>query len=285
MAENDKALLAKVTSANEKTTGNAPEPARKFTIEAALETRKAKFTELLAGSGMNADRFIRIVFNEIAGNKKLMAIAVENPASIIGACMEIAELGLDPSVPNEVFLIPYGQVAQAQLGYKGLMKLAAESAVQLGTPFTTLRADMIHEGDIYEREYGDKPKITHKPPPFGKERGKLLGFVAIAKDKAGRINFREMTVAEVQEHQKRFCKSLKNSSSPFFNGQNFDAYGLKTVLRRLVSKDLTMSAKLSRALAVDNASENTIEVESKTVEELPLPQPVGDGGDSAEAVS
>lgn len=204
---------------------------------------------------MAVDRLKSILIKVIGSNKNLLDIAATNSASILAACFEIAELGLDPSIMNEVFIVPYKNEAKCQTGYKGLMKLAVEAARDAGLPITVLRADTIHESDKYERTFGDKPRVIHEPPPFGKERGEIMGFVAVAKDKAGKVNFREMTVKEVADHQRRFCRSMKNPNSPFYNGQNFESYGLKTVIRRLVQKDLPMSSKLSKAIALDDEAE------------------------------
>ncbi len=255
MAESDDKLLAKVTAASVKHGAEPPASATKKTLDIFFGEYKPKFAELLQGSGMPVDKFVRVLITKVGTSKKLLEIAINNPASILGACMEIAQWGLDLSIPNEAFLIPYGPKCQAQLGYKGMMKLASEAARQAGIPFKTFRSDIIHANDSYYRTYGDSPRVTLDPPPFGTEPGEMIGFVAVAKDKSGLTNFREMTVAEVREHQKKFCKSLNNSDSPWYGGRNFDSYGLKTVLRRLISKDLPMGPKLAAALEMEDQAE------------------------------
>jgi recombination protein RecT len=248
-------LLAKVANQNMRMNGAdaTPIPAKGKMLDVMFNNYRDKFAEMLCGSGMNVNRFVRILITEVGTNPNLLRIAVDNPASLIGACMEMAQLGLDPSVPNEVFLIPYGPEAQCQTGYKGLQKLAVEAAHDAGCPLNVIRADVIFDGDMYDREMGDAPFVRLRPPPFGQDRGKPVGYVAYAKDVAGKINFREMTVKEVQDHKARFSKAKRG---PFTDPRNFDAYGLKTVLRQLCWRDLPMGPKLTRALALDPEHED-----------------------------
>lgn len=201
---------------------------------------------------MDADRFVRILATTVRSSDKLTQIAMNNPVSLLSACMEVAQSGLDPSVPNEIFLVPYGNEIACQYGYKGLAKLAIESAQELQVPLTNLRQEVICENDIYEREGGDNPQAILRYPPFGTDRGKVLGYLACSCDVHGRKNFVEMTVKEVQEHKERFCKA---KSGPFADARNFDAYGLKTALRRLISRYLSMGPKLSRAIVSDIKAE------------------------------
>lgn len=264
-----KDLLTKVTQAN--AGGNTPPAAKSHTINALIERAKPEFEKALANT-IDVDRFCRIVITEVRQSQQLTKIMLENPTSIIGACMEMAQLGLDPSVPNEAFLVPFGQEATCMIGYKGLLKLAIESAQSTGAKLSQLSTNIICENDIYEREMGTEAMVRHRPPKFGEDRGKVIGYVAIAKDINGRMNFVEMTVKEVQEHKTRYSKA---KYGPFSEPHNFDAYGLKTVLRRLINRYLPMGAKLSQAMRIETEEksvtpshrtglENAIEIENVT---------------------
>lgn len=243
-------LLNKVTQANQAATGNAPVAAKTHTINSLVERMKPEFSKALANT-IDPDRFCRIVITEVRQSKQLTSIMLNNPNSIIGACMEMAQLGLDPSVPNEAFLVPFGQEAICLIGYKGLLKLAIESAQSSGARLSQLSTNVICQNDIYEREMGTEAKVVHRPPPFGTDRGPVIGYVAIAKDVNGRMNFVEMTVKEVQDHKTRYSKA---KYGPFSEPHNFDAYGLKTVLRRLINRYLPMGAKLAKAIDLENDS-------------------------------
>lgn len=254
-------LLNKVTQANQAQTGNAPVAAKSHTIYSLIDRMKPEFSKALANT-IDPDRFCRIIITEVRQSELLTKIMINNPNSVIGACMEMAQLGLDPSVPNEAFLVPFGQECVCMIGYKGLMKLAIESAQSTGAKLSQLSTTVICENDVYEREFGTDSRVVHRPPKFGEDRGKVIGYIAIAKDINGRINFVEMTVKEVQEHKTRYSKA---KYGPFSEPHNFDAYGLKTVLRRLINRYLPMGAKLSRAIEIENDKSDLLAPPPRTV--------------------
>lgn len=252
MAKSNQELGGKMALAAAQRSEAPTQEVQKFSINNMLMQSVKQFEMALKGSGEDANRFARICLSVVKNNDNLTKIAISNPTSIIAACMDIASFGVDPSIPNEVFLIPYGSEAKAQLGYKGLAKLARRAAKIGGDPLRTLRCDAIYENDVYERESGYEITLIHKPPKFGAERGKVIGYYALYETAGGARGYIEMTVEQVREHQRKFCKSLNNSKSPYYNGQNFDAYGLKTVLRRLISKELEMTNKLASAITSDD---------------------------------
>lgn len=255
-------LQAKLVQ-NQMRSGSEVAPAQeKRTINTLIESYRGEFEKVL-GKSADVQRFMRICITEVRKNELLKKIAINNPSSILTAIMQMAQLGLDPALPNECFLVPYGPNAQCQLGYKGLMKLALEAAREQGAPIKVLKADIIHENDQYERESGSSPKVVLRPPPFGVDRGDVLGYVAVSKDANGMVNYVEMTKEEVRAHKARYSKA---KSGPFAGEENLDAYGLKTVVRRLVSRHLATSAKLGKALELDYVDSTPQSEEGLTVE-------------------
>lgn len=228
--------------------------------------------EKALGQVMSSDRFCRILMTQVQTNKSLAKAANANPTAFIGAAMEMAQLGLDPAIPNEAFFVPYKDRTTCQPGYKGLMKLAVNAANQSGDPFEIFSAEPIHENDVYERELGSNRVVRHTPPKFGSERGQVIGFVAIAKTRGGLLNFVDMTANDVQAHYERFCKSKANPNSPWSDKRNFPRYGCKTVVRLLCNRHLTMDAKLSKALELDDdqaeAPDVTVETEQAVEPEV-----------------
>jgi len=253
--EQQKALTQKLAN-KVVAAGTASAPvAQVKSVNLMIERYRGEFQKALARV-MDVDRFMRIVITCVRQSEGLSRIALSNPASLIAAAMEVAQSGLDPSIPNEVFLVPYGDKSkgskteeiECQYGYKGLAKLALESARDAHQPIVVLRQEMICANDKYVRCGGDSPSVTLEYPPFGTERGEVIGFVAIAKDAAGQVHFHEMTVAEVRAHKERFSKA---KFGPWADPKNFNAYGLKTVLRILINRHLPMGPKLARALQSD----------------------------------
>lgn len=253
-------LQAKLVQNQMRSEGNAPAVQKARSVNAIIESQRSEFEKAL-GKSADVQRFMRVCITEVRKSEQLMKIAINNPSSILGAVMQMAQLGLDPALPNECYLIPYGNAAQCQIGYKGYMKLAMEAARELGAPLKILRADIIYSNDFYEVESGSNVKVTHKRPQFGEDRGIVIGYVAVSKDANGMINYFDMTVPDVQDHKKRFPpKGLMAKE------ENFDSYALKTVIRMLVYKHLPMSNKLSKALDFDYEVNQNEEPEEITVE-------------------
>lgn len=115
---------------------------------------------------------------------------------------------------------------------------------------------VIRQNDQYGRRYGEARTVDLIPAPFGQDRGPVIGFCAVAFLTGGGVVFDEMTTAEVVEHAKRFTKA--NSFGPFAGidkagaeHENFEPYGLKTVMIRLCTRKLSLSRQAASAVEVE----------------------------------
>lgn len=230
-------LETKITKRQVVATGNAPEVSKKRTVEGVFNMAQPRFEKALESTGMSPSRFVRSLITIVNKNPKLMEAVFNNQSaeSLLAACLDMAALGLDPSIPNEVYLIPYGNVVNCQVGYKGLAKLALRAASEAGAPLVSLQHFAVYENDDYRRQRGTKSFCTNKEAPFGCERGDLLGYVATFTDSNGLMNYVEMTVKEIAEHKAKYPPK-----GPMAKPENAEAYGLKTVLRRLITRHMNM---------------------------------------------
>lgn len=237
----------------------APAPAQQpqSAIGTVLAKYHSEFSKVLPPS-MTVDRFLRVCETKIKTNPKLMDACAKNMSSFLGAAMQMAQWGLDPSIPNEAHFVPRWNKQRGMadiccdIGYKGLKKLALRAARNAGAPYRTLAAQPIYSNDTYERSRGEQPKLVHSPAPFGEPKGELIGFYAVAKDADGGLDFVEMTAEEVAEHKQRFSKA---KTGPFAGDQNFEAYGVKTVMRLLCTRCLDLSPELAHAVYKDIETE------------------------------
>ena len=69
---------------------------------------------------LNADRMTRLALTAFSVNP---ALAQCTPASIAGAIITAAQLGLEPGVMGQCYLIPYGQTCTFIPGWRGIMDL------------------------------------------------------------------------------------------------------------------------------------------------------------------
>jgi len=213
-------------------------------INNGLEERADQIQKVLP-EGYDADRFITTAYYYLRAKPDLWKCT---PQSFYGAFLDAAQQGLDFAVPNEAHIVPYGNKATLLRGYKGDLK-----NVRRNPKLSYIDAKVIYEHDLYEVEMGDTPRVIHKPPKFGKDRGKSLGFYSVAKDINGNVYHEEMTNEEIWQHAKDYTQA--STSGPFAGiikkgpeAQNWESYGLKTVIHRICTRKLDLNTYHGQAL-------------------------------------
>lgn len=236
------------------------------------------------GNSQGADRFCRVCLTLLNGNWKLCDMAERNPTSFIASCIELAQAGLDPSIPNECSLIPWAGKTNAvrpMYGYKGLIKLALRAAVNSGNPLKTLNHEIIYENDFFEYWLGANPKLNHRPAKFGTPRGPAIGYYACAEDSAGRLSMVVLDKEAAEKHKARYNRDdkLMRDKDGKIVPELFDRWAAKTVLRLLINRYLSMDAALGKAVRRDieietgEESGSSIDAEYNLQGELDAPPP------------
>ncbi len=227
---------------------------------------------------MSAERLVRIALTSIRLNPKLASCT---PESFLGALFQSAQLGLEPNIEGQAYLIPYNNSkkengkwvkkdeVQFQIGYKGYIELFYRHGAACSIDMHTVYAN-----DIFDYQYGTDPHLIHKPSL--KDRGEPIAYYAIATLSNGGRIFKVMTHQECIEHGKTHSKcyitkkwdETKNryievsphfdENSPWYKEQK--AMCKKTVLIQL-AKLLPKSVELQKALAMDNTTKTKIDVD------------------------
>ncbi|WP_064615730.1 recombination protein RecT [Streptobacillus moniliformis] len=213
------------------------------TIYDVIQSMKGQF-EVALPKHINSDRFIRIALTSIRQNPKL---AKCEQTSLLGALMVSAQLGLEPGILGQAYLIPYGNQVQFQIGYKGLIELLRRSG-----QLSDIYAYPVYESDKFEITLGIKRDIVHVPN--FENRGKEIGYYAVAKLKDGAVSFEYMTKDEIEEHKNKFSKS--KNSGPWQT--DFTEMAKKTVIKKLL-KYLPVSVEF-----LENVSKDEKKYEIKT---------------------
>jgi len=229
---------------------------------------------------------IQARFSEVLGDKKesfvSSLITVSNqtglkkcePMSVISAAMIAASLDLpiNPSLGFN-YIIPYGSKATYQIGYKGLIQLALRSG-----KYERIHACVVYDGDLisYNR-FSDEMVFKDGPA----ESDKIIGFFAMIKTVNGFRKNIYWTVEEVKKHANKFSQTYRNGRGVWKD--NFEAMGIKTVLKQLLSKYGILSIEMQSAIEADQTAdgeyidnvevvgqesakqlfENTIEIDNK----------------------
>lgn len=197
-----------------------------------------KFKALLP-SDISADRFTNIVLLAVQKSPDLLKPATDK-TSLFLACQSAAKDGCVPD-GKEGALVMYGNQVQWQIMIGGLRKRLANIGFDL-------RAEPVYANDTFDYDLGDDPRITHKPPPLGQERGDIIGFYAIATGPDGRIYRDVMSKKDID-----YVRATAKSGAVWQKW--YVEMGKKTVGRRLV-KSLPVANtddRLREALEHDNA--------------------------------
>lgn len=167
-----------------------------------------------------------------------------NQSSLLGAMVQSAQLGLDPSgVSGEAYLLPFGKEVTFVPGYKGLVALMYRSG-----SVTDVNADVVREGDEFAWEKGTAPFLRHK---YGAQRGKLTHAWCVATIRGGGKVFTVLTAEDI-EKIKKSSASARSGSSPWSTHE--ESMWMKSAVRRN-AKLCPVNAQIAQALAADEDSE------------------------------
>jgi recombination protein RecT len=227
--------------------------AKPTTIHGFLEAYKGEIARALPRH-MTADRMARIALTECRKNPALMKC---DPATLFGAVIQCAQLGLEPGgALGHAYLIPFenrkrGTMdAQFIIGYRGMLDLARRSG-----QIVSISAREVREKDKFAYRYGTDEFIEHVPA--GGERGELTHVYAVARLKDGGVQFEVLTRAEIERIRDasqgyKMAVKFNRTDSPWVT--HFTEMAKKTAIRRLF-KYLPVSIELQRAVALDEAGE------------------------------
>jgi recombination protein RecT len=237
--------------------GNGGEVAQRQpqTITQFIEAMRGEIARALPRH-LNADRLARIMLTEV---RRTPLLARCTPQSFGGAIMTCAQLGLEPGVTGEAYLLPFHNsrqgVYEVQLiiGYQGMAKLFWQSPLA-----KSLDAQTVHAEDDFDYAYGLEPRLVHRPS-LREDRGEVIAWYAVATMTNGGSAFIVMSRSDVEKIRKR---SRASDNGPWKT--DYDAMAKKTCVRQLF-KLLPKSAELSRAMAADEGvrtdwSEDAIDI-------------------------
>lgn len=139
-------------------------------VENQIMQMKTEFARAIGGATpqeqqRRAERFARICVTAFRQNPDLQK---SSPASILGAMMTCAQLGLEPNTPSGLaYLIPRwngklrSMECQFQVGYRGLLELMYRSGA-----IASINADVVFrqeiEAGLFTYTSGIRPSIEHR---------------------------------------------------------------------------------------------------------------------------
>lgn len=205
-----------------------------------------------------ANSFMSSVISVANGNPQLRKA---EPMSIIGAAMVAATMQLQviPTL-GQCYIIPYGNKAQFQIGYLGLLQLCQRSG-----QFKKILAAPVHEGEYVSGDEFDEDYVFDKKQ---KKSDKVIGYMAKFELLNGFTKVAYWDVDKVKAHATKFSQAFRSGfNSPWKS--DFDAMAQKTVLKSIL-KYAPKSIEMQNAITFDQAVVNTNTATTADVQDLDI---------------
>lgn len=193
---------------------------------------------------MNADRMARIALTAFSSTPALQDCSFN---SIAASIMTAAQMGLEPGINGQGYLIPYKGTCTFVPGWKGLVDLVARAGR------ASVWTGAVFPGDEFDYSLGDAPFVKHKPEGDG--FGEWTHVYAVGRVRDAQMPVIEVwTRAKVERHLKQYNKVGAKHYALKDGTDNFEMYGRKVALLQVL-KYMPSSIELANALAVDAAAE------------------------------
>lgn len=219
--------------------------------EQSLTTQFGNFLErlkpqlaLALPKHLSSDRMARLALTQFSTNKDLQQCSTN---SIAASIMTAAQLGLEPGVNGQGYLIPYKGTCTFVPGWKGLVDLVARSGR------ATVWTGVVRDGDEFDYQLGDSPFCKHKPGDSD-EDAPFTHVYAIGRVRDAALPVIEVwSIAKVIKHLNKYNK-VGGKHYALKDDNNFEMYARKIALMQVL-KYMPSSIELSNAIAASHAAE------------------------------
>lgn len=214
----------------------ATNPPKTITSILSTDSVKKRFEEIM---GKKATGFMSSIISATKASPKL---AQCEPDSIISSAVIAAILDL-PIQSNLGFahIVPYGNKATFQMGWKGFVQLAIRTG-----QYRNINATVVYEGELsyHNRITGEVTINADK-----KISSKIIGYVAYFSLVSGFEKYLYMTTEQCKAHGAKYSKSFSSGNWQ----SDFDGMALKTVIKQLLSKYGILSVDMQMAVTADQS--------------------------------
>lgn len=189
---------------------------------------------------LNPDRMVRLALTAFSQNKALQAC---DPKTVFSSIIVLSQLGLEPGIDGQGYLVPYKGICTPIPGWKGYVDLVSRAGR------ATVWTGAVFDGDDFDYQLGDTPYLKHRPGDENDE-SKLTHVYAIGRVKGAEFPVIEVwTVGKIIKHRDKYNKVGKGHYS--FN--NLEMYARKIPLLQVL-KYMPKSVELQSAMEVDLAA-------------------------------
>lgn len=275
--------------------GGEPAPAERTDGTVATVAPRTIFDEIRGMEGQfqlampRGTEAAQLVRDAITAMRMTKHLDECDSASVLGALMTCAQLGLRPGVLGQAWVLPFwdsardngpgkgrgGYRAQFVPGYKGLVDLAYRSPL-----VSSVVGRMVHAGETFAVDYGTADTLVHKPNLMD-AGGDVTNYYVLVKMTSGGHVFYTMNRREGELYREKYAprNKAKEIVGPWVS--DFDSMVLKTCLRQL-SRWMPKSTEIAQAIDADGTlrvdlTPAALEHPSRPVIEGQVGEPVGAG--------
>lgn len=198
---------------------------------------KQRFQEML---GSRAPAFMSSVISAVGTNPSLKKC---EPMSVISAAAIAASMDLPINQSlGFAYIVPYGDNAQFQIGWKGIIQLAMRSG-----QYKTINITPVYEGQIKSHN----PFTGEMEFNAQATSDQTVGYLLYFKLLNGYEKYFYMTKEQCQAHGKKYSKQFAYGKGRW--AEDFDSMALKTVAKLGLSKYGILSLDMQKAIELDQS--------------------------------
>lgn len=209
----------------------------------AFLNKSKQAIELALPKHLNPDRMLRIALTCFSTNPDVRKCSAQ---SILASIVVASQIGLEPGINGQGYLIPYKNTCTFVPGWQGLVGLLNNSGR------ATAWTGAVFEGDEWDFQLGSQPRCKHVPGDNYGDETKLRWVYA-----CGKVNGSEMPVIEawpIARVWKRRDQFNKVGTS-HYSFKHPEMYARKAVLLQVL-KYMPRSIELQNAMTAANAAED-----------------------------
>jgi recombination protein RecT len=230
------------------------------------EVHMKKVQNFFGNDDRRALKFMSAVTYSMSKTPKLQKCTKE---SLLQAFLACAEYQLYPSnVAGEAFVIPYGDEAQFQLGYQGIITLLYRSG-----NVKAIYAEIVYKNDQFSCSLGIEQTLEHNVKDWFSDRGEPMGAYAVAVLQSGERLFKVMpkeTIFKFREKSQSWKSDLKykKKNSPWHPENDPDLMMWKKTALKQLAKLLPKNSEIFEAISRDTSADVTssfVEVDDVTM--------------------
>jgi recombination protein RecT len=215
-------------------------------IVGLLEGQK-KQIQMALPKHLTADRLCRVAVTEMNKNPKLFDC---QPVTVLASIIMAAQLGLEPGVNGQCYLVPYKGVCQLIPGWQGYVDLisrAGRASVWTGA---------VREGDEFTYKLGSCPVLEHTPSD--EDGGNFTHVYAVGWVKGAQWPVIEVwSRAKVAKHLNQYNR-VGERHYALQGENNLEMYGRKVALLQ-VMKYMPKSVEMRDAQSLEYRAEEGLQ--------------------------